>query len=257
MNPSTRYSNEIIEVLCETVQNFPIEGCTERCELIAVYMGEGEVSVEGEKIPLRRGSVVIIGRSSYRKITSEGELAIRRVLFSEENIPEGLGSSLGTAEGWGSAYLSEKTIAHVISAIDRFSVAEELRGRSRADFSRAVLAELLIIVSSLAGEDESERECGLGARVAAYINENITSELSLEHIARTFFVSKYYLCRAFKRHAGTGVHSYVTAKRISLAKEMIASGEVASAVAYKVGFGDYSAFYRAYVKHVGKAPTEK
>ena len=36
---------------------------------------------------------------------------------------------------------------------------------------------------------------------------------------------------------------------------MIEGGESASGAAYKVGFGDYSAFYRAYVKIVGKSPT--
>jgi AraC-like DNA-binding protein len=257
MNSNTRYTNEIIEVLCDSAQNFFTEGCTERCELIAVYRGEGELSVEGERIPLRRGSVAVIRRSCYRKILSQGELAVRRVTFSEEDISEKLFISLGLAEGWGCAYLSEKAMPHVISAIDRFSLAGDIPENLRADFSRAVLSELLITVSSLSGEEVAPREYGLGARVASYINENLTSDLSLEHIAKTFFVSKYYLCRAFKRHTGIGVHSYVTAKRISLAKEMIASGEVASAVAYKVGFGDYSAFYRAYVKQVGKAPTDK
>jgi AraC-like DNA-binding protein len=40
------------------------------------------------------------------------------------------------------------------------------------------------------------------------------------------------------------------------AKQLIESGETASGAAYKVGFGDYSAFYRAYVRIIGKAPTQ-
>ena len=39
------------------------------------------------------------------------------------------------------------------------------------------------------------------------------------------------------------------------AKQLIESGETASGAAYRVGFGDYSAFYRAYVKVLGVAPT--
>jgi homocysteine S-methyltransferase len=41
----------------------------------------------------------------------------------------------------------------------------------------------------------------------------------------------------------------------TLAKQLIEAGETASRAAYRVGFGDYSAFYRAYVKIVGKSPT--
>ena len=39
------------------------------------------------------------------------------------------------------------------------------------------------------------------------------------------------------------------------AKELIEAGETASSAAYRVGFGDYSSFYRAYVKIVGEPPT--
>jgi AraC-like DNA-binding protein len=39
------------------------------------------------------------------------------------------------------------------------------------------------------------------------------------------------------------------------AKQLIESGETASSAAYKVGFGDYSSFYRAYVKVIGRSPT--
>jgi AraC-like DNA-binding protein len=41
------------------------------------------------------------------------------------------------------------------------------------------------------------------------------------------------------------------------AKQLIESGETASGAAYKVGFGDYSAFYRAYVKILGAPPTSE
>ena len=39
------------------------------------------------------------------------------------------------------------------------------------------------------------------------------------------------------------------------AVELIEAGETASSAAYRVGFGDYSSFYRAYVKIIGEPPT--
>ena len=38
------------------------------------------------------------------------------------------------------------------------------------------------------------------------------------------------------------------------AKQLIDAGETAQSAAFKVGFGDYSAFYRAYIRIVGKSP---
>ena len=90
-----------------------------------------------------------------------------------------------------------------------------------------------------------------------YLNEHIDRDVSLDKLAKKFYVSKYYLCRAFKKHNGISVHGYINQKRVMYAKQLIESGETASAAAYRVGFGDYSAFYRAYVKIVGRAPTSQ
>jgi len=76
-------------------------------------------------------------------------------------------------------------------------------------------------------------------------------------LAHRFFVSKYYLCRAFKRQSGSSIHNYINLKRVLYAKRLIESGETASHAAYMVGFGDYSAFYRAYMKHIGSSPKTK
>ena len=39
-----------------------------------------------------------------------------------------------------------------------------------------------------------------------------------------------------------------------LAKGMIENGETAANAAFRVGFGDYSSFYRAYKKALGHSP---
>ena len=114
---------------------------------------------------------------------------------------------------------------------------------------------LLLSVATRESIPRDERE--LGARVIKYLNEHIYKVVSLDKIAKKFFVSKFYLCRAFKKHNGISVHGYINQKRVMYAKQLIESGESASAAAYRVGFGDYSAFYRAYVKLIGRAPTSQ
>ena len=48
----------------------------------------------------------------------------------------------------------------------------------------------------------------------------------------------------------------INGKRVMMARQMIESGEVAADVAERVGFSDYSTFYRAYRKAYGQSPTE-
>ena len=144
-----------------------------------------------------------------------------------------------------------------LSVFDRFESAAGLTEADRGLYMRLLLTELMIFLSVASGQKIIHDEIELGARVIKYINEYIDKKLSLDVLAKKFFVSKYYLCRAFKRYSGVSIHSYINHKRVVFAKQLIDGGETASGAAYKVGFCDYSAFYRAYVKILGVSPTSK
>lgn len=137
----------------------------------------------------------------------------------------------------------------------RLSETESLPEAEGALLVRILLSELVLRLSLLTSGQDGSEEGDLIAEVIRYLNGNLTADISLDSLSRRFFVSKYYLCRAFKRRSGISIHGYVTAKRIAYAKQLIAKGETATSVAYKVGYGDYSAFYRAYLKETGASPT--
>ena len=54
-----------------------------------------------------------------------------------------------------------------------------------------------------------------------YINEHITDDLTIDHIADTFYVSKYYMMRLFKQETGYTIGTYIAQKRLLLAKELL------------------------------------
>ena len=92
--------------------------------------------------------------------------------------------------------------------------------------------------------------------VIAYINENIHQKLTLEMLSERFFISKTHLNRLFHKSIGTTFYDYLAHKRIVYAQQLFLSGVSASEAANKVGFGDYSSFYRAYKKITGHSPEE-
>lgn len=49
-----------------------------------------------------------------------------------------------------------------------------------------------------------------------YIEKNINSEISLNHISESLFISKYHLSRLFKRTTGQSIMTYITLRRLSL-----------------------------------------
>lgn len=103
--------------------------------------------------------------------------------------------------------------------------------------------------------DREENALPLGKRVMNYIDAHPAQSLSLDALARRFFVSKFYLCRSFRAYAGESLHSYRTRRRVEAACRLMAAGDTAASAAWKTGFSDYSTFYRACRKLYGSAPT--
>lgn len=87
-----------------------------------------------------------------------------------------------------------------------------------------------------------------------YVNRNITEELSISSIAGHFYLSDAYICRLFKSETGTTINKYLTARRISIAKSLLASGATVNEACEKSGFGDYTSFVKAFHKAVGISP---
>ena len=87
-----------------------------------------------------------------------------------------------------------------------------------------------------------------------YINENIYSDLSLDSLAKKFYLSKYHLLREFKKYTGYTIHQYIHQKRLILAKSFLKDGLSVTEACNKCGFKDYSNFIRAFKKAFGAPP---
>ena len=94
-------------------------------------------------------------------------------------------------------------------------------------------------------------------RMLRYINAHLGENISLERMARHFFISRAQLCRRFKKATGTSVGLYVKTKRMLTARAMLLDGKKPTEIYTACGFTDYSTFYRAYCKHFGHTPKNE
>ena len=85
--------------------------------------------------------------------------------------------------------------------------------------------DLLLYLNRLVYErlhpQKSRTEESLYQNVAAYIEEHLDEDLSLEKLAGEFFVSKYHIAHVFKDNLGLSIHQYITKKRLALCREAI------------------------------------
>lgn len=103
---------------------------------------------------------------------------------------------------------------------------------------------------------ENQAHPQLHQEIIRYINAHFTEQVSLEHIANHFYISKVHLQRLFKSYTQTTIHNYILGKRIVLAKALLAENVPPSRVAVDCGFGSYAGFYQAFLKQTGQTPSD-
>ena len=91
--------------------------------------------------------------------------------------------------------------------------------------------------------------------VIDYIGENLNMISDLSFIESVFHYSNSHVNRLFRDTLGISVWQYITAKKLDLAYNLIAEGYSIKTASSRCGFGDYSVFYRSFVRHFNIPPS--
>ena len=146
----------------------------------------------------------------------------------------------------------------------------ENRGFGQDILDRAVFAGLMAFLNQvfifrcpqIASQPSHGKRTAISTRrtqidhILSYINSNLTEDLSTPVLAAQFYLSRSYLCELFKNSTGTTINHYVTAKRISCAKDLLANGYMVAETCNLCGFKDYSHFVKSFTRIVGVSPKK-
>ena len=94
-------------------------------------------------------------------------------------------------------------------------------------------------------------------KITSYIHAHFSEDLSLESLAKLFYISPYYLSHRFKEITGFNLVNYIQMTRIRNAQQMLLSGKSKiTDISIACGFTSFSQFNRTFNKLVGKSPSE-
>ena len=237
--------------------------CHSQYELI--YFEDGDVSylVEGRAVKPKPYSVIIMGPNMFHGVKVNSNEPYKRYVlhFSADAIPENARSMLlepferGLDKNY---YENVRQFAFRESFDDIYSCKSMPLDMQPIAVQAAVSGLLVKLLYMCRTVDDVTPKGSVNSaigEVIKYLNENISSPLSLEMLSKKFYISKHHMNKVFKKATGTTVGKYVNYKRITQAQQLIMQGYSAARAATEAGFGDYSSFYRAYTRLLGHVPS--
>ncbi len=238
----------------------------ETCEIYCVFRGNGYYITEGARHKFEHGKIFLMrsGESHRPDLTGDEPYARLALHFAPEIVdgidPERklLRPFFGRPLGLNNVY--DRSAVTRTMLYELFRKMAQLTGDNYQDCLHvtgllfAVLDELCTLFDAGLFNTPGE-STELMHNVVTYVNDNLTTPLSVGKICEKFYLSRGQLHSSFKSSTGTTVWDYIITKRLILAKEYLSEGMAAQEAARVCGFSDYSAFYRAYQKRYGVSPT--
>ena len=91
-------------------------------------------------------------------------------------------------------------------------------------------------------------------KILTYVEKHAAQIESITEISTSIGVTPQYLSSYFSRQIGTPLKTYIQAKKIALAKDLLDKGADVTRACYECGFNDCSYFIRVFKKYVGMTP---
>ena len=237
-------------------------------KIIEFLGGESGYGVEGKQYLLQPGDLVLVPQGCIHRPEAEPNAPYeRRILYLSPEFLRRAGGScdlaacfdrareefrfvVHPADDTGGAQLAALEHAEREDAFGRELLAQSLLFQFLIGLNRAMADDLLQYAKPAAYDRKIES-------ILRYLSEHLTEPVSIDDLAARFFVSKYHMMRQFRAQTGYTIHGYLTGKRLMRARAMIAAGTPVLQASEESGFGDYSAFLRAYRKQFGAAPNQE
>lgn len=230
-------------------------------ELFCLVKGDVGYIVEGRRYKLYPGTMLLMRSSESHKLIVNSSLEYERYVINfksdfllQNGFDKSLLSPLTDRELGQKNRYSPKDFDN----LSPLSFFEKLEREAKIISPKcAVLSNLSSLLSAVnvAFLKKSNKDSDEGG-IIAYINENLTKDLSVEEIASFAHLSSSQLSRIFKELSGTSVHEYILSKRLVLFHQRLREGMGVIEASAQCGFHDYSAFYRLYKKRFGSSPTK-
>ena len=230
-----------------------------------IYVLSGNVTIEinSKKHIAQNGTIIYMPPyARYRFIKKSDNLSLINVFFTmteDESLKSNIliyvdDNSLPTSF---SNYFEEGILNDYIIENKPELESAIIKLTSEADSNKTFTEKctLLYLISSLISVKDNKRQT-VADKVTQFIKNNVENGVNADSLASEFSYHKNYLSSLIKNQTGLSLGEYVLKEKIARAKTLILNGELTLIeISNRLGFYDYSHFYKAFKKETGISPT--
>ena len=235
-------------------------------EIVYVLDGSAVHYVNGERYDVHRGDVLFINYASKHSFEPSCDFKYVNICFDPDIVGGdalkdkafsalqlGAFNEMRHDLDCGKLSLSGKErelFENILADMEREYLRRE---RGWCDVLKSYMNILFIHLLRRAVDNPYQEEVSdLWDKLLKYIEDNLSTELTLPFLAKKCFYNPSYFSRAFKERCGVSLTKYVTVRRVERAITLIENGGMSSEkIAEAVGFASKSALYRAVLREKG------
>lgn len=226
--------------------------------------------VESDEKALERGDLILINAYTFHGLRIPEVTRYERVVI---NIREPYLQSLSDPQAdlslcfhrvpskrLNTIRLNEAELERYLSIADDLEKVLSAQDYGHTVLARAYLSELMVMINQYAETFHTPRYSNIMPSIVTktfdYIEENITSDITIKNLAEQFHHNGDYLSRVFKEATGSSLKHFINAKKISLAQQYLGQGYPPQDVCFMIGYKNYSSFSRRFSEEVGLSPKQ-
>ncbi len=242
-------------------------------EIVYILGGSATQNINGKKYESSRGDMLFMNYGSTHSFIPSEKFEYYNICFAPEIIGKRIINrenafdllsltafdeiSGGKNEGVIRFVGEERHLIELLVSDMQHEYSQNMRAR------RAVLESYMnILISKILRkmhpqENWKNKSEKMWRELSEYIDKNLDKRLTLPDLAKKCFYNPSYFSRVFKERFDIPLAEYISRERAALAAKLLRESELGiSDIAERCGYGDKSAFYRAFTKFYGITPAQ-
>jgi len=251
--------------------------CHELAEIDLVVFGNGFHLIQNQALPCKSGDLFIIPPNiphEYFRSDQNEKTTVKRLFFDPSELFDGDVSDIRSQRYCFGVFDDNASVAYAMldhktqNEVDSFydAIHREILAKDSEwkESVRAYLTQLLILMRRYFNrsiknvQPVNPMEWNTVLAITRIVNENYeSSDLTLDSIAKTLFISKSYLSKTFKLVTGRSFSDHLRAVRLDKAKKLLTESNLTvEEIVFRCGLRDISSFYQNFKLYVGMTPQE-